>query len=86
MKERIRRRRYSRPPRGGDARSQLLFAAAKMGVYLLGADADWLFADNPGDALQQRGRGQGAVVRPVVQATGEQGGGVEVVEGGLLAL
>lgn len=57
-----------------------------MASYLLAADADWLLADNPGDALQQRGRGQGAVIGPVVQASREQGGRVEVSERGLLAL
>ncbi len=46
--------------------------------YLPRADTDWLFADNPGDTLQQRGRGQRAIVRPVVKATREQCSGVEV--------
>lgn len=54
--------------------------------YLLGAEPDWLFADDPGDALQQRGRGQRAQVRPVVQRAREQGSGVETGKGGLFAL
>lgn len=54
--------------------------------YLLGADADRLFADDPGDALQQRGRGQRALVRPVVQRAREQGSRVEAGKAGLLAL
>lgn len=54
--------------------------------YLFGADADWLFADNPGDALQQRGRGQRALIRPVVQRAWEQGSGVETSKGGLFPL
>lgn len=55
-------------------------------TYLLRADADWLFADNPGNTLQQRGCGQRAIVCPVVEATREQTGRVEVSESGLLAL
>lgn len=59
---------------------------SRISEYLAGADADRLLADDPGDALQQRGRGQRAQVRPVVQRAREQGGGVEPGEGGLLAL
>lgn len=54
--------------------------------YLVGADADWLFADDPGDALQQRGCGQRALIRPVVQRAGEQGSRVETSKGGLFPL
>lgn len=53
---------------------------------LLRADTDWLLADDPGDALQQRGRGQRAQVRPVVQGAWEQGSRVETAKGGLFAL
>lgn len=62
------------------------FPPESFSEYLLGADADWLFADDPGDALQQRGRGQRALVRPVVQRAREQGGRVETGKGGLFAL
>lgn len=54
--------------------------------YLLRADTDGLFADDPGNALQQRGCGQRAIICPIVQATREQGSRVEVSESGLLAL
>ena len=58
----------------------------RRGVYLGRADGDGLLADDPGDALQQRGCGQGAVVGPVVKATGQKGCRVEAGEGGLVAL
>lgn len=60
--------------------------SGNLSEYLSGADADWLFADDPGDALQQRGRGQRALIRPVVQRAREQGSGVETRKGGLFPL
>lgn len=45
------------------------------------ADFNVLLHDDPGDGLRQRGRGQGAVVRPVVVGVcGQQTGGVETVK------
>lgn len=58
--------------------------AAEFG-HLLTADTDGLFADNPGNALQQRGCGQRAIISPVVQAAREQGSRVEVSESSLFA-
>lgn len=58
--------------------------AAEFG-HLFRADADWRLADDPGDAFQQRGCGQRAVIGPVVQAAREQGCRVEACESGLLA-
>ena len=54
--------------------------------YLAGAHADWLFAHNPGDTLQQRGSGQRAIICPVVETSREQGSGVEISKGSLFAL
>ena len=57
-----------------------------MSKYLGRADTDWLLEDNPGDTLQQRGCGQGAIVRPVVQGARQDGFGVKVCKRGLLSL
>lgn len=47
-------------------------------VHLLRADTDCLFADNPGNAFQQRGCSQRAIISPVVQLIREQSSRVEV--------
>ena len=57
-----------------------------MRKYLGRADTDWLLEDNPSDALQQRGCGQGAIIRPVVQEARQDGFGVKVCNCGLLSL
>jgi hypothetical protein len=49
-------------------------------------DADGLSEHDPGDALAQRGRGQGAWVGPVVPAGRQEVLGVEAAELGLGAL
>lgn len=49
-------------------------------------DADWLSEHNPGDALTQRGCGQGAGVGPVVPAGRQEAVGLEAGELGLGAL
>jgi len=47
-------------------------------THLVVADFDVLLHDDPGDGLGQRGRGQRAVVGPVVIGVGgQQAGGVE---------
>ena len=57
-----------------------------MSTHLYGADTDWLLEDDPADALQQRGRGQRAVIGPEVQRTRQEGLWVEVSKDGLLPL
>lgn len=55
-------------------------------LYLSRADTDGLLADDPSDALQQGRRGQGAIVRPVVQGPWQECGGVKVRKGILSGL
>lgn len=50
-------------------------------THLVVADFDGLLHDDPGDGLCQRGRGQRAVVRPVVVGVGgQQAARVETVK------
>lgn len=50
------------------------------------ADTDWLLQYDPGDTLQQGGRGQRAIIGPIIQRTGKKSLGVKVRKGGLLSL
>lgn len=50
------------------------------------ADTDWLLEDDPGDTLQQGGRGQRAIIGPIIQTTRKESLRVEVSKSRLLSL
>lgn len=50
-------------------------------AHLVLSHLNGLLIDDPGDGLGERGRGQGARVRPVISAGGQQAGGLEGAQG-----
>ncbi len=54
--------------------------------YLCRADTDWFFQDDPGYTLQQGGRGQGAIIGPIIQRTRKKNLWIKACKRGLLSL
>lgn len=54
--------------------------------YLCRVDTDWILENDPGDTLQQGGRGQRALIGPIIQRSRKKGLWVKVGKGGLLPL
>lgn len=58
------------------------FCALDAGAtHLVLSHLSGLLVDDPGDRLRERRRGQGARIRPVVPAGGQQAGGLEGAQG-----
>lgn len=58
------------------------FCALDTGAtHLVLSHLSGLLVDDPGDRLRERRRGQGARIRPVVPAGGQQAGGLEGAQG-----